>query len=225
MWDRRGITTETKLKVYKEVVLTTLQYGCDSWTVYQRYARKLNHFHITTLRKLLDIKWQDKIPETEVLTRAKLPSIYTILMQTQLRWAGHKFCMPDHPLPKKLLFRELEHAKCSHGGQKKCFKDTLKVSLKAFGISHNLWEQAAMDRPKKQASVCSGEKSHKANRIAAAEQHRQDRKSRANSLAAATISYSHCTRTFRVWIGLTSHLRTHRDRLPSPRMIRWSSWN
>ena len=29
-----------------------------------------NHFHTTSLRKILGIKWQDKIPDTEVLARA-----------------------------------------------------------------------------------------------------------------------------------------------------------
>lgn len=53
---RRGITTETKIKDYKAVVLTTLLYGCESWTVYQCHARKLNHFHTTSMRKLLGIK-------------------------------------------------------------------------------------------------------------------------------------------------------------------------
>ena len=90
---------------------------------------------------------KDKIPDTEVLTQANLSSIHTILMQTQLCWAGHVVRMPDHRLPKKLLFSELQHGKCTLEGQKKRFKDTLKVSLKTFGISHNLWEQAAMDRP------------------------------------------------------------------------------
>ena len=70
--NRRGITTETKIKVYKAVVLTTLLYGCESWMVYQRHFRKMNYFHSTSLRKLLGIKWQDKIPDTEVLTRAYL---------------------------------------------------------------------------------------------------------------------------------------------------------
>ena len=80
VWNRRGITLETKIKVYQAIVLTTLLYGCESWMVYQCHARKLNHFHITCLRKLLGIKWQDKIPDTEVLRHASLPSIYTILM-------------------------------------------------------------------------------------------------------------------------------------------------
>lgn len=176
VWDRRGITTETKIKVYKAVVLTTLLYSCESWTVYQRHARELNNFHTTSLRKLLGIKWQDKISDIGVLTRANLLSIHTILMQTQLRWAGHVVRMPDHRLLKKLLFGELQHGKRSLGGQKKRFIDTLKVSLKAFGISHNSWEQAAMNRPKWRASVRIGAKSHEANRTAAAEQRRQDRK-------------------------------------------------
>ena len=34
VWDRRGITPETKIKVYRAVVLTTLLYGCEAWTVY-----------------------------------------------------------------------------------------------------------------------------------------------------------------------------------------------
>ena len=79
VWNRRGITLETKIKVYRAAVLTTLLYGSETWTVYQRHAGKLNHFHTTHLRKLLGIKWQDKIPDTEVLARAGLPSIHTLL--------------------------------------------------------------------------------------------------------------------------------------------------
>ena len=82
--------------------------GCETWTVYQCHARKLNHFHTTCLTKPLGIKWQDNIPYTEVLTCADVPSIYTILMQSQLRWAGHVAYMSDDRLPKRLLFGELQ---------------------------------------------------------------------------------------------------------------------
>ena len=78
MWNRRGITLETKIKNYQAIVLTTLLYGCKLWTVYQCHTRKLNHVHIICLRKLLGIKWQDKIPDTEVLRHANLPSIYIL---------------------------------------------------------------------------------------------------------------------------------------------------
>ena len=43
----------TKLKVFKTVVLPL--YACETWTVYQRHAKRLtrNRFHLSSLRKLL----------------------------------------------------------------------------------------------------------------------------------------------------------------------------
>ena len=64
IWDRSGIRLDTKLKVYRSIVLPTLLYTCETWTVYQRHAKRLCHFHTSCLRKLLKIKWQDMIPDT-----------------------------------------------------------------------------------------------------------------------------------------------------------------
>ena len=89
IWDRSGIRLDTKLKVYRSVVLPTLLYACETWTVNQRHAKRLNHFHTSCLRKLLKIKWQDRIPNTEVLKRAGMQSIHTPLILAQLRWTGH----------------------------------------------------------------------------------------------------------------------------------------
>ena len=63
-WERNGIRLHTKLKVYKAVVLPTLLHS-ETCTVYQRHARRLNHVHLSCLRKLLNIRWQDKIPAEE----------------------------------------------------------------------------------------------------------------------------------------------------------------
>ena len=99
---------DTKLKVYRSVVLPTLLYACESWTVSQWNAKRLNHFHTSCLRKLLKIKWQDKIPDTEVLKRAEMQSVLTLLKFAQLRWTGHVTRMPDERLQKKILYGELQ---------------------------------------------------------------------------------------------------------------------
>ena len=212
VWNRRGIRLETKIKVYRAAVLTTLLYGCESWTVYSRHSRKLNHFHTVCLRRIMGIKWQERVPDTEVLERAGLPSIVTVLMQTQLRWAGHVARMEDHRLPKQLLFGELSEGKRKVGGPKKRFKDTLKQNLKAFEIKPSIWELTAQNRLTwrqtlyKQAKVIEGQRHDLAvNR-------RQTRKEAIPK--EATIPCPHCPRHFRARIGLSSHLRTHR---PTPR--------
>ena len=143
VWNRTGITIGTKIKVYSAVIITTLLYGCEAWTVYQRHVRKLNNFHTTCLRKLLSIKSKEKIPDEEVLTRAGLPSVYTMLMKLQLRWAGYVVRMPDHRLPKKILFGELQEDSRSRGAPKTRSMDRLKVSLKSFSIDHDSWEAVA----------------------------------------------------------------------------------
>ena len=125
IWDRSGIRFDTKLKVYRSVVVPTLLYACETWTVYQRHAKRLKNFHTSCLRKLLKIKWQDRIPDTEVLKRARMQSVHTLLKLAQLRWTCHVTRMPDERLPKKILYGELQIGKHSHGGQKKRYKDTL----------------------------------------------------------------------------------------------------
>ena len=57
--------------------------------------------------KLLKIKRQDRIPETEVLERAGMQIVHTLLKLAQLRWTGHVTRMPDERLPKKILYGEL----------------------------------------------------------------------------------------------------------------------
>ncbi|KAK9395647.1 hypothetical protein NXF25_019008 [Crotalus adamanteus] len=111
VWDRHGISLATKLKVYQAAVLTTLLYASETWTVYRRHVRQLNYFHMTCLRRILRIRWQDKIPDTDVLSRAGLSSIYTLLMKAQMRWAGHVVRMPDHRIPKQLFYGELSQGK------------------------------------------------------------------------------------------------------------------
>src|SRR5579871_6127861 len=88
----------------------------------------------------MNVKWQEKIPDTSILDRAGIPSIDSILMKTQIRWAGHIVRMPDHRLPKLLLYGQIKEGKRSQGGQKKRYQDTVKISLKAFGIKHIFWK-------------------------------------------------------------------------------------
>ena len=63
-------------------VLSTLLYGSETWTTYQRHIKRSNHFHTIGQKKILGITWQKQIPETEVLTMA---SLLCICMQSELR--------------------------------------------------------------------------------------------------------------------------------------------
>ena len=63
------------------------------------------------LRRILNITWQDRVPNDTVLERAEIPSMYTLLKQRRLRWFGHGVRMDNGPLPKNFLYGELANGK------------------------------------------------------------------------------------------------------------------
>ena len=136
--------------------------------------------------------------------------LHFTLKKAQLCWAGHVIHMPDNRLPKKMLFGELQCGKRPLGGPKKCFKDTLKGSVKSFNINPNTWEQATQNRNEWRAALFKGGKTHEEGRTLAAEKRRQARKLNTDMCSSpATIPCPNCKRTFRAEIDLISYLRTH----------------
>ena len=77
----------------------------------------------------MGIKWQEYITNEEVVKRVSLPSLECILVQQQLRWAGHVARMEDSRMPKAVFFGELREGKRKCGAPKKQHKDQLKKQL------------------------------------------------------------------------------------------------
>ena len=171
-------------------------------------AKRLNHFHTSCLRKLLKIKWQDRIPDTEVLKRVGMQSIHTLLKLAQLRWTGCVTRMPDERLPKEILYGELQGGKRSHCGQKKRYKDTLKASLKTSTYQHSHGNRLHKIVQSGGGLIKRGAGEYEAK--SKAEQKRAQRKGRAKAspteLSSSDLSCSICNRQFRAKLGLISHL-------------------
>ena len=148
-----SLCLSTKIQVYRASVIPTLLYGAEAWVLYEKKIRLLEQFHQHCLRSILGIKWQDHVLNEEVLKRASLPSIESILLQMQLRWAGHVTRMEDIRMPKAVFFSELRGGKRDRGAPRKRYKDQLKRQLARAGISHQSWQQEALNRDSWRSSV------------------------------------------------------------------------
>ncbi|XP_068671353.1 uncharacterized protein [Montipora foliosa] len=82
----KGLRLATKLKVYKAVDISSLLYGCETWTLYRRHVKQLEQFHTQSLRSIMRIRWQDPVTNQEVLDRANSTNIEAKIRQAQLRW-------------------------------------------------------------------------------------------------------------------------------------------
>ena len=118
VWSQHGISFSTKCKVYKAIVLRTLLYSAETYTLYRRHFRKLSKVHLRHLRQILRISWKDHIPNVEVLRRANMSSIEATLTASQLLWTGHIIRMNDSRLPNTVFYGELAKGKRLRGGQR-----------------------------------------------------------------------------------------------------------
>nr|VZI49755.1 unnamed protein product [Spirometra erinaceieuropaei] len=73
IWNRHGLHFNIKLMMYTVVIPPTLLYGAKTWMVYIKQARRLNHFHLSYLRRILKMRWQNRISKTGVLERTVNP--------------------------------------------------------------------------------------------------------------------------------------------------------
>ena len=211
----RSLRKDTKLLVYKAVVLPSLLYGSETWTTFRRHLNVLEKYHQRCLRRILGVTWQDRRTNSSVLDEAQCTSIEAMIIENQLRWTGHVVRLMDSRLPKQILFGELGSGTRAQGGQRKRFKDNLKANFKVCHIGLTTWEDLARDRPRWRHAVRESVALFEKERRQKAEEKRQRRKERevapALSQQAPYICPA-CGKACHSRIGLFSHQRVHKTR-------------
>ena len=100
----------------------------ESWMCYCMHLKKLGQFHLCCLHRLLDISWEDRVTNQELLCCVSLPGVEALIMKAQLRRTGHIMRMEDNRLPKQIFCCELAHGSRRQGGQTEPYKDSLQAS-------------------------------------------------------------------------------------------------
>ena len=107
VWTSPKQSVNTNMAVYNACVISTLLYGSETWTTYAGQESRFNTFHRISIRRILGISWLDKVTNADVMSRAGLPSMYTLFRQRRLRWLDHVCRMDDVRIPKYILYGEL----------------------------------------------------------------------------------------------------------------------
>ena len=85
-WENNKLSTKVKICIYETCVLSSLLYCAETWTTYARHSKRLNSFQLRCLRKILKVRWQEKMPDTEILKHSRLMHVETMIMQKRLRF-------------------------------------------------------------------------------------------------------------------------------------------
>ena len=140
------MSIRVKRKIYRAIILSTLLYGDETWTVYSRHVKKLHAFMIRHLPSIMKIRWQDKVTNIKVLKRARLPTMEDHLIRKNLRWTGHLLSMPTDRLPRQVLYSQLPEGQRPRCRPRLRYKDTIKINLKKRDIDIDSWKSLALQR-------------------------------------------------------------------------------
>ncbi|KAI5731130.1 hypothetical protein M8J77_005084 [Diaphorina citri] len=155
VWKQHNLSLGTKLTIYKTIVLSTLLYGSETWTIHQKHVRELNSFHMKCLRSITRTDWRDRVPNEAILEKTNMDTLDEILRVKRLRWAGHVSRMPSERIPHQIAFSQL-----SEGVRPQVVKD----DMKKCNIDVNAWRTLAADRTKWRDTIQSETiKLHKTN--------------------------------------------------------------
>ena len=148
LWNNHHVSMRVKGKIYCAIVLSTLLYGAEAWTMYRRHVKKLHAFMMRHLRSIIRITWMDKVTNKEILKRTGLPSMEDFLIRKNLRWTEHLMRMSPDRLRKQILYSQLSSGHRKRGRPRLRFKETNKRNLKLRDTKTDSWTSLSQQRDK-----------------------------------------------------------------------------
>ena len=117
------LSVATKKRACVAVVLSTLLYGAETWTVKAAHLRRMNTFYFdcvrTILRETRRSQWAQRLSNSSLAARFGLGAdVGDLLRKHRLRWLGHLARMDLSRLPKQMLFAELPSTRPQHSPKK-----------------------------------------------------------------------------------------------------------
>ncbi|MCP4273806.1 MAG: hypothetical protein GY781_17930 [Gammaproteobacteria bacterium] len=94
LWDDKNISTSSKIRLLRSMVISIFLYACESWTLDSYLEKRVSSFEMRCLRKLLNIDYKQRISNERV--RAMVTSqigrhqdLLEIVKTRKMKWFGH----------------------------------------------------------------------------------------------------------------------------------------
>ena len=139
----RNISLNTRMRLTKCYVWSTLLYGAETWTITKTLTKRIDAFEIWTYRRMLRILWKEYKPNEEVLNMMKTSlKLMKIIKKSKCEYFGH-FIRPNSI--QRLLLEARIDGKRGRGRPRTMCMDNIKDWL---NLSYNECIRNAENREK-----------------------------------------------------------------------------
>lgn len=87
--NKKELTKQTKMKVYKAICRPILTYGCESWVLTQQDKSKIRATEMKYLRRVKGVTKLDRIRSDQIRKELNIESVEKFIEKRQMGWWGH----------------------------------------------------------------------------------------------------------------------------------------
>jgi hypothetical protein len=144
------ISKNLKIKIYKNVILPVVLYGCKTWSLTLREEHRLRVSENRELRRIFGPKREEdgscrKLHNDELHSLYSSPNIVRVFKSWRMRLAGHVARMGEGRGVYTVLVGRPESRRSS-GRPRRRWEDNITMDLRDIGIDGVNWIQLAQDR-------------------------------------------------------------------------------
>jgi len=126
IWKSKNIGIKTKRDIMVTCVISIVLYEYETWTLKKKHKNKLMAFEMRCYRRILNVRWQQKITNEEIRKRmGSKRNILQRIKERKLNLFGHICRMEDSRLVKEVVFGEMKW-KTKRGRPKREWLDNVK---------------------------------------------------------------------------------------------------
>ena len=104
---RKELTKGTKLRVVNAMVLPTLTYGCETWTLQTRHRGRVEAMQMRVMRRIEGVTRLDSIRNVDLRDRLKQEGVLDLVKRRQQRWKQRLEEMDDSRIKKRVYDGEI----------------------------------------------------------------------------------------------------------------------
>jgi len=116
-----------------------MQKSAESWPLSVTQMKKLEAAHHKFQRRLLGIRWRDKVRNEDIRKKTGSRKLEDIIKERRLRWLGHVLRMDNFRTARQATQWELRGYKRKPGRPRKNCIDVIKRYLRQMDLT---WEEA-----------------------------------------------------------------------------------
>ena len=152
------LSRNSKIKIYRTIILLIVLYGCETWSLTLTEDRRLRVFENRVLRRIFGPERDGVTGEWRKLHNEELsdlycsPNIVRVIKWRRLRWAGHVARMGEGRGMHKVFVGKPE-GKRPLGKPRRRWDDNIKMDLQEVGCGVIDWIELAEDRDRWRALV------------------------------------------------------------------------